>query len=175
MPGFNDNEWLKTLRYYTGNHTSGGNAIKVIADLSTSSAIIGTVSINQTTPGTTNFVQNKEMPDTTSTFSITPYASTALEASAVVKASAGNLYGFVAANNNAALRYVMVFNLTALPANGTVPTIPGLPISASGGVLPFDTGKFGNYFNTGIVIALSTTQFSLTLAGADALFYVQYK
>lgn len=67
MPGFNDNTWLQQLRYYTGNHSSGGNAIKVIADLGSGTGILGIVGIDQTTPGTTNGVSVTSLPSGTET------------------------------------------------------------------------------------------------------------
>lgn len=118
-------------------------------------------------------IVNSLRPSASSVYAITPYVSAAQEASAVVKASAGNLYGFVFTNNNAATRYVQVFNAAALPGDGTVPAL-SFPVS-SGGVFPFDTGKYPNQFTNGIVFCNSTTQATKTIGAADSLFYVQYK
>lgn len=134
--------------------------------------ILGKVGIDQTTPGTTNLVQTKETPDATATFSITPYFSAALEASRIVKASPGNLFGFVFGNSNAALRYVQFFNSTTLPADGAVPAL-SFPVQGNS-PFSFDTGKFANFFTVGMVICNSTTQFTKTIGAADSTFYVQY-
>lgn len=118
-------------------------------------------------------IVNSLRPSASSVYAITPYISAAQEASAVVKASAGNLYGFVFTNNNATTRYVQVFNAVALPADGAVPALT-FPVGSEG-ILPFDTGKYPNQFTNGIVICNSTTQMTKTLGSADSLFYVQYK
>lgn len=165
---------IKTSVQTLDNIVSGNEAqVDIVASLPIGSNVIGKVSIDQTTPGVTNFVQNKEMPDDTATYSIIPYTSAALEASAIVKASAGNLYGFVVTNNNASTRYIQIFNSATLPADGAIPALT-IPVPA-GAVLPFDTGKFPNYFTNGIVICNSTTQITKTIGAADSLFYVQYK
>lgn len=87
-------------------------------------------------------------------------------ASLVVKASGGNLFDYEAYNAAAATRYVQVFNATALPANGTVPDLMPLEIPAAGtGSLAFVNE--GCPFTTGIVIAISSTRATLTIAAAN--------
>ena len=120
----------------------------------------------------TNLVQTKETPDSTSTFTIAPYVSSALEASAVIKASAGNLFSITFTNSNAAIRYLQVFNSTTVPADTAVPTLT-FPVQP-GSTLAFDTGKFADRYTTGIAICNSTTLASKTLGSADSLFYVKY-
>lgn len=101
-------------------------------------------------------------------------ASTAAEASKVVKASAGRLYSVSVSNANAATRYLMVFNATSLPGNGTVPVFTPIKVSTGdqGQAAFFDIN--GKYFSTGIVVAMSSTQNTLTIAGSDHLFYAAY-
>lgn len=120
--------------------------------------------------GATQSVWNALTPSASATYAITPYVSSALEASAVVKASAGNLYGGTVTANIAGL-YFQVFNAAALPIDGTVPTL-SFPLQSN---IPFllDTGKFANHFSSGIVVCISTTQFTKTIGGANALFYIQ--
>lgn len=150
---------------------NGKSVLNTTATIGAGSAVIGQVSINQTTPGTTNFVQNKAMPDATATFAVTPYASAVLEASAVIKASAGVLYGGIVTANTSGL-YFQVFNSATVPVDTTVPTIPGIPLTIN---VPFsfDMGTFGNFFSAGISVCVSTTQFTKTVGGANAAFYIQ--
>jgi len=130
------------------------------------------VSVHEVASDVSINVINREIPDATATFAVTPYQSAAPEASAIVKNSAGVLYGFVYVNLSAGTRYVMVANSATVPADGTAAPPLTFPVPSLG-VLPFDTGKFGNYFSAGIVIWHSTTQATKTLGSADATFYVQ--
>ncbi len=161
-------------------------AIERVDNTLTNGVISQTIKIDQTTPGTTNGVvvnsgtlttvtnpvQTKETPDATSTYSITPYISAAAEASSVIKASAGNLFGAYMVNTNVAVRYFQVFNSTTVPAEGTVPVLV-FPVQP-GSTFSFDTGKFSNYFTTGISVCNSSTLATKTIGTADSLFYVQY-
>lgn len=95
----------------------------------------------------------------------TTTASSVLASNLVIKGSAGNLYSFeVSADTtlSAAAWWIMIFNATTLPANGTVTpakcyAIPSGATSYSGGFnIPVN-------FPTGITIGVSTTGcFSLT-------------
>jgi len=101
-------------------------------------------------------------------------ASTSAEASRVIKASAGRLYSVSVTNANAATRYLMVFNDTSLPTNGTVPIFTPIKVATGdqGSISFFDIN--GKYCSTGITVAMSSTQNSLTIAGSDHLFYAAY-
>jgi len=135
--------------------------------------LVTTVSTVTAVTTITNTVKTKEEPDATSTYSLTPYISAALETSAVIKASAGTLYGAYMTNTNAAVRYFQVFNSATVPADAATPalTFPVQPAAT----FSFDTGKFSNYFSAGISVCISTTLATKTLGAAEALFYVQYK
>lgn len=95
--------------------------------------------------------------------------SAAADATCLVKASPGHLFGFRVTNVNTALRYVQLFNLTAVPADTTVPD-KVIPLPAGSATVPAALGmaaEFGNngvYFSTGIVICVSTTKTTLTAA-----------
>lgn len=88
-------------------------------------------------------------------------SSTAFENSRVLKNSAGWLWSFSVHNKNNSPQWVMLFDLTALPANATVPKMVW-PIGAQ------DTLEIeyliGRYCGTGIVLAASSTEASLTVA-----------
>ena len=98
--------------------------------------------------------------------------STAEEASRVVKASAGVLYGFTAYNNNAATRYIQLYDSATLPADAVVPVLT-VPVAAQS-VVSYAPGVYGRAFTAGIVIANSTTDTTKTIGSADSLFDVQY-
>lgn len=59
---FNDRVWLQTLKLYTGNHSSGGNGIKVIADIVSG----GSSAITSVIPGTaaSNLGKAEDSPHT---------------------------------------------------------------------------------------------------------------
>lgn len=96
-----------------------------------------------------------EVPSAASTAGVTSVRSTVATASTVIKASAGNLYGFNVVSG-ASAGYILVYNATSAPADGTVTPIKCLPIAANTGI---DVNMRGQptYFSTGIVIAFSTT------------------
>lgn len=99
--------------------------------------------------------------------------SLALEASKVVKASAGKLFVVSGFNTLSSDQYIQIFDATAVPANGTVPAIVIYAVAGStfGYTAP---SLFGRSFSSGIVICNSTTAATKTLGAADCLFDIQY-
>lgn len=87
-------------------------------------------------------------------------------ASGVIKASAGKLYGVTITNDNAAARYIQFFNLTAVPADATVPLF--VVKLAAGESKQFDFSTMGKYFATGICWSNSTTFGTKTIGTADS-------
>lgn len=97
--------------------------------------------------------------------------SNALQASMVVKTGPGILYGVTVTNTLASSQYVLLFDATAVPADGAVPILAKLlPASDAVGFswLP------GRTFLTGIVVCNSTTNTSKTLGLANCLFDCQF-
>ena len=116
--------------------------------------LIGKVGIDQTTPGTTNAVQ--DIPATSGGLLKSHLVSAATTNATNVKASAGQVYGITAFNLNAAPRYLKLHNTAGAPTAGTGVTdtflIPGNTAGA-GLVLNIDKGIV---FSTGIAFTLVT-------------------
>ena len=101
--------------------------------------------------------------------------STAWEASRVVSTSNSIFYSAALSNKGSSNLYLMVFDASSLPANGTVPTMPPLLVGTTG-TRSISNIPLPDKFSTGIVVAASTTQESLTVStGTDCFFYVQYQ
>lgn len=91
------------------------------------------------------------------------------EASRVAKAASGTLRDVYAGNVSGALGYLMLFDAAALPANGTVPLLAAVPIAnTQEGWYDFGTDGIG--FTTGMVVAMSTTQLTLTVVAGGCDF-----
>lgn len=85
----------------------------------------------------------------------------------VAQASPGVFLAGVASNANpVSARYLLLFNKTAAPGAGNVPEIPGVPIPPLGAA-ELDILARGIWRNTGMVLAVSTTQNSYTAVSAD--------
>jgi len=93
-------------------------------------------------------------------------------ASLVVKASAGRLRKVWVTSTLGSVQFLHVFNTASLPANATVPEHVR-PIAANGGA-ELDLGELGDYYATGITVAVSTTADELTVGAADSMFSALY-
>ncbi len=101
---------------------------------------------------------------------VVPGASTAAEASHVVKGSAGTLYGGVV-TTGAVGGYVMIFNATTPPADGAVTPLKCYVAPASQSTsFSADPGAGGWTFGTGIVFVFSSTGCFTKTASATAYF-----
>jgi hypothetical protein len=89
----------------------------------------------------------------------------ALVSSFVLATGRRRLFGFNGVNNNAAATFVLVFDATALPANGAVPR--NWVRAAGSDNFSAYFGSVGRWFDQGIVIANSSTLATLTLSTAD--------
>ena len=91
----------------------------------------------------------------------------------VVKATPGKLFSAYVLNATAGALYLMVFDKATAPINMDVPVLRRLvPLSGEGLI---DLGSFGIDLAAGVSVALSSTQATLTLAGAnDGFFQVSY-
>ena len=166
--------------------------------LGTGTAILGQVSIDQTTANankvvtktgsltaleagtaivgkvgidqTTNETTNKVM---TQGIAMSKAKTTAVAASLVVKAAAGTLYGLLIYNTGAVDQYVQVHNAASLPADAAVPDVV-IPVYA-GSTAFLEFGVYGIPFTTGIVVSNSTTVATKTIGAADCWFVATYK
>jgi len=107
-----------------------------------------------------------EVPSAASAAGITTTASAAVTGGQIVKASAGNLYGFNVVSG-ASAGYVLVFNSATVPADGAVTPARCLPLAANTGL---DVNLRGQptYFSAGITIVFSTTGCFSKTASATA-------
>lgn len=207
---------------------SDNTAFSVNATLQAGSQIIGKISIDQTTPGTTNAVSVSqigantvstgngvvgtgvqrvaiasdntafsvnavqsgtwtvqpgntpntsawlvtEVPPSGATNANSSLASTALEASHVIKASAGRLYQLTGVNTKTSAQYIQVFNSTTVPADTTAPIL--LAYVGAGANFSWDFGQVGRYFSTGISVSNSSTAATKTIGSADCWFNAEF-
>ena len=101
-----------------------------------------------------------------------PLDSAGLVASLVVKTVSGRLFRLFVTNNNAATRYIQIFDATALPADGAVPNLVAIIPAATTNIL--DLGIYGRPFANGIVVCNSTTLATKTIGSADSWFDVLF-
>ena len=183
----NDNDMEEQLGYnmvYNGTSwdrvrgtTANGIAVDVTrnAALVAGAAVIGKVGIDQTTPGTTNAVQ--DIPATSGGLSKFHLVSAVTNVNNV-KASAGQVYAITAFNLNAAARYLKLHNTSGTPTIGTGVTdtymIPGNTAGA-GLVLNIDKGIA---FSTGIGLSLTTgiaDADTANVAASEIVLNIYYK
>jgi hypothetical protein len=100
-------------------------------------------------------------------------SQSSLTTAVVVKASAGNVYGWTATNAAVAVCYLEFMNAASGPTLGTA-AVFSIPIAASGSVVAMP-GEFPvNAFSTGISVGLATTYNGASAcgsAGTAAIFY----
>jgi hypothetical protein len=101
---------------------------------------------------------------------IVPVVSTAVESSHILKASAGNLYDAYV-TTGATAGFLLIFNATSAPANGTVAPQDCLPVAANSQVSLFTNGAPPEGFTTGITAVFSSTGCFTQTLSATAFFH----
>lgn len=106
--------------------------------------------------------------------------SAALEASHLIKASAGNLDAYrieIAPGAGTATYYLQFFNSATLPPEGAVPDlVTPITVSHTTGTVSTKEKDFGDnpiYFSLGCYLVVSSTQYTKTIAGAVMSAMVQ--
>lgn len=165
-----DGSNVRTIR------TDAGGRIIVDAPYSNGGAIVSTglgvvirdtvASVSRNLVGEAGGLYVIKAPSSAAAAAITTVASSAVTTGQVIKASAGNLYGFNVVSG-ASAGYVMVFNSTTVPADGAVTPARCLPLAANTGL---DINLRGQpvHFSTGITIVFSTTGCFTKTASATA-------
>lgn len=131
----------------------GSASLWVRSDTNVSSVSANRDYIN---PVTDQYGNNKtvQTPTDSAGAALVSVATAAVASSLVLKASAGNLYGYnIVAGASAG--YLMIFNSTTAPADGAVTPLRCIPVAANAGIdRAFDIPR---RFSTGIVLVFSTT------------------
>lgn len=135
---------------------------------------LGSSTVNVSLQAGTNVVGYTLAAATSSSTNLPSRAvSTALEASRVVKASAGTLYTITGYNSKTSAQFIQVFNNSSLPADGAGTLIYTFRVAASSN-FSIDFGTLGEAFSVGIVVCNSSTAASKTIGSADVWFTVRY-
>lgn len=121
--------------------------------------------------GTVGGAANVNIVSGGSSITTTRVNSSALEASKVIKASAGTLWDIVVYNNKASTQYIQLFDSATVPADTAVPvmTFPVATLTTVG--ISFQQGMT---FSTGIAISNSSTAATKTIGSADCFFTANY-
>lgn len=126
---------------------------------------------------TNNLLGILPKPVAVSTYSWSRFVDFGANATANVKASAGNVFSFECHNLNGSARYLQFHNTATTPSAGAVPLYTFLV--PAGGAITRDGqffGQAGANFSTGIAFAFSTTEGTYTAgSAADQFTQIHYK
>lgn len=125
---------------------------------------------NGANPG--NQLWNVPAPSTAATAAATSFEADAVTTASTVKASAGNLYGYLVTNPNASFCYFEVFNTTT-PTLGTTAPIISIGIPANGAANLSLTYPIS--FSTAIAVASTTASKGASTCGTGMPMTVIYE
>jgi len=152
----------------------------LVDDTASDSADEGDIGLSRMSPDRIQYMYSAVTSSATQTYS--KDVSAALEASSVTKNAVGNFYrafGAIDATAATDIYYIQVLDASSLPADGAVThLITPIPVNhTTGADSSFDTGLIpqGVAAGTGIVVVLSTTMVTKTIAGAYLFGTVLYK
>lgn len=160
----------------TNNGTAGAGVLRtVLASDGTAISTTGfmSVKLDQTTPGTTNGVSL--VPTTTGGLTTYHLVSAGSTNATVVKASAGQLYGYYIFNANAAARKLVFHNSASSPTAGASVFFSVVIPASSGANVEFSQGLA---FSTGISITTVTgtaDSDNTAVASGDLIINLFYK
>lgn len=148
-------------------------ADNIKVDESTALAATNVAGDERTRDGSTVKVQAVQVdPPPGSVEALANATSTANEASRVIKAGAGRLFGLTGYNAKTSSQFIQLHNTTSVPSDTAVPVLM-FKVEASSS-FSIDFGLFGRYFSTGISICNSSTQATKTVGSSDCWFDAQY-
>ena len=183
---------LSTFPYLTAtgdlrNRSIDGSGSVIDPDVAVVRDILGTVSTDAIGSKLPTLGQKaisgsvSIVPATNATILVTPVSYIgqvllAVSAGSNIKATAGNVFSFVATNLNIGTRYIQLFDRNTTPTLGAVPLVV-YPVFGSN-LLIIDTaiwGLAGIGFSTGISWGFSTTPLTYTAGvNSDVIFEIRY-
>lgn len=99
-------------------------------------------------------------------------SSVAYEASHIIKAAGGKLFGLTIYNSKATAQFIQLHDAAALPIDTAIPVV--LIYAQATSSVSFDLGIFGRNFVNGIVVCNSSTGPTKTIGAADLFIDAQY-
>jgi hypothetical protein len=99
-------------------------------------------------------------------------SSVAYEASHIIKAAPGKLFGLTIYNSKATAQFIQLHDAAALPIDTAIPVV--LIYAQATSSVSFDLGIFGRNFTNGIVVCNSSTGPTKTIGAADLFIDAQY-
>lgn len=136
--------------------------------LNTSDIEIGAVELKDATTSNRAVINSAGEIAVTQATGATLVNSSALEASHVLKASAGTLVSLVGYNAKTSSQFIQIFNSTTVPADTSVPVcVFVVPASSN---FSLDVPLTGLPLGTGIAVSNSSTSATKTIGSADCFF-----
>lgn len=114
------------------------------------------------------------IPSTAAAAIVTNVDSTSYEASHLISNSPATLIGCSGYNSKTSTQYILFFNSTTVPSDGTSPSIAPIAVGASSS-FAIDFGIYGRPFSLGIAVSNSSTANTKTIGSADVWYSCRIK